>query len=148
MATFGEERAGYGCHHSLNRAVIVPSMLRVLIFINLAGGLIALIASSVTPTPSAVTFPTRTTYILGTFQLNAMHGLMHLGIGVFGLWALNRLESCYCVRHTVWFLLIGSWGLHSFPSLAPEHTAAGLAINPCRTISPTSSWRSSVLHRS
>ena len=104
-------------------------MVRVLIFINLAGGLIALIASSVTDTPSVVTFLSRTTYILGTFQVNPMHGLMHLVVGAFGLWALSRLESSYLRAHAVCFLLIGIWGLHAFPGLAPQHTAAGLAIS-------------------
>ena len=96
-------------------------MMRVLILVNLARGLIALIASSATAMPSPVTFPTRTTYILGTFQVNALHGLMHLAMGAFGLLVFRHLESSYLIGHTVWFLLIGSCGLYALPGLAPHH---------------------------
>jgi hypothetical protein len=97
---------------------------------NLAGGALALAASTVTSAPGNPVYP-GPTYLLGLFAVNWLHGVMHLVIGVLGV-ALGRfsyLASSYLLGHTLWFFSLAMLGFIAFPGLQPSHTAGGIWIN-------------------
>lgn len=97
---------------------------------NLAGGTLALAASTVTPVPGTPTFA-GPTFLLGLFAVNWLHGVMHLVVGSLGL-ASARFHSTarlYLVGHTLWFTFLATLGFIAFPDLQPEHTVGGMWIN-------------------
>ena len=102
-----------------------------LIIINVAGGAIALAAAHGFSPSGDSNLSTHATYILGLFLVNGIHGLMHLIIGLLGLFASawKIRPDYYLIGHSIWFLSLGLLGLAAAPELTPPRTILGLAIN-------------------
>ncbi len=97
---------------------------------NMAGGVLALAAATVTAVPGMPTLA-GPTYLLGLFAVNWLHGVMHLVVGSLGLF-FARFQSTahfYLVGHTLWFTFLAAVGFIAFPEMQPDHPAAGIWIN-------------------
>lgn len=102
-----------------------------LIIINVVGGVLALAAARGSSPTGGSDGSIYTTYILGLFLVNGIHGLMHLIIGLLGLFAraLKIRPDYYLMGHSIWFLSLGLLGLVAAPELTPPRAILGLAIN-------------------
>jgi hypothetical protein len=97
---------------------------------NLAGGLLAFAAATVTPAPGMPTFA-GPTYLLGLFAVNSLHGVMHVVVGSLGLASagVQSTARVYLVAHTLWFIFLAALGFTAFPEMQPDHPAGGIWIN-------------------
>jgi hypothetical protein len=97
---------------------------------NIAGGVLAFAASTVTVAPGMPTFA-GPTFLLGLFAVNWLHGVMHVVVGSLGLASASVQSTArwYLIAHTLWFIFLAALGFIAFPEMQPDHPAGGIWIN-------------------